>query len=622
MSNEPPTAGREQRPAARRNVRAAMSLAWSSYPLGVVGALTAALISGLMPVAATLLLRSVIDAVAAGQPIASAIVPGVGLALVGVVGVIASTATEYLGGQLRRRLQVVTTEQLFTAVASWPGLARFETPAYFDRLRLGQRAGSNTPHQLVVSGIVGVQGAVSVAGFTVTLLVINPIIAGFVLLAAAPAIPVNLALSREQAQVDWSNSPVERRVQMTSSLLADAPAAKEIRLFGIARFLQRRLLADLTLSLGSEAAVQLRSVRRNTILGLLGSAVSATAIVWAVVEAGRGQLSVGDLTAMVVALTSVEPAAATTVRQVANVHRFLLTFEHYITVTSEPSDLPIAAEPHSAGSLKRGIEFRGVWFRYDPSLPWALRDLNMTLPAGESTGLVGLNGSGKSTIVKLLCRFYDPQQGQIVWDGNDLRDIDPIELRTHMTAVFQDFVSYELTLAENIAVGDLSALANPERITRAADTAGLSDLASSLPRGQDTLLSRALTLGADPDDAQTGTTLSGGQWQRVAIARAAVRSGRDLMILDEPTAGLDPRAEHEVVAELKRQRTGGTSLVISHRMGTIRDLDTVVVIDHGHVSETGTHSTLMRAAGKYAQLFQMQAQDYIDRNERPEGCAG
>jgi ATP-binding cassette subfamily B protein len=232
--------------------------------------------------------------------------------------------------------------------------------------------------------------------------------------------------------------------------------------------------------------------------------------------------------------------------------------------------------------------------------------LNLTIPCGQTVALVGHNGGGKSTLVKLLCRFYDPTRGQILWDGVDIRDVSPIDLRARMGAVFQDFVEYELSVEENIAVGDLAAAAEPGRIDAAARDAGIHEKIESMPRGYRTMLSRAFV----DEEAETGVDLSGGQWQRIALARAFLRHDRDLMILDEPSAGLDPQAEHQVHTRLRMLRASRTSLIISHRLGAVRDADRIVVLADGAVAEEGTHAELMAAGGQYAELFEHQAAGY------------
>jgi ATP-binding cassette subfamily B protein len=299
----------------------------------------------------------------------------------------------------------------------------------------------------------------------------------------------------------------------------------------------------------------------------------------------------------------------------------MLLFGHYLAVVGSEPDLPVPARPRDLPALRGGIELRDVWFRYSDEHPWVLRGVNLVIPHGAAVALVGRNGSGKSTLVKLLCRFYDPTRGEIRWDGTDIRDVPVDELRARIGAVFQDYMCYDFSAEDNIAVGDLTAMGEGDRIALAARRAGVHDTVTALPRGYQTLLTRAFSSQSDKEDPQTGVVLSGGQWQRLALARAFLRDKRDLMILDEPSAGLDAEAEHDVHTRLREIRSGRTSLLISHRLGAVRDADLIIVLADGGVGEQGSHAELLAAEGVYARLFTLQAVGYrgdpVPTGDRP-----
>jgi ATP-binding cassette subfamily B protein len=244
--------------------------------------------------------------------------------------------------------------------------------------------------------------------------------------------------------------------------------------------------------------------------------------------------------------------------------------------------------------------FEDVGFRYPNAERWAVRHLSFTLHAGEVLALVGENGAGKTTLVKLLARLYDPDEGRILLDGVDLREYDIDQLRAHIGVIFQDFVRYHLSAAENIAVGQIDAREDRQRIVEAARRSLADGVISGLPDGYDQVLGKRFKKGID---------LSGGEWQKVAIARAYMRDA-DLLILDEPTAALDARAEFEVFQRFKELSAGKTAVLISHRFSTVRMADRILVLEAGQIEEVGSHEQLLAAGHRYAELFELQAAGY------------
>ncbi|GAA2846476.1 hypothetical protein GCM10020220_039870 [Nonomuraea rubra] len=442
------------------------------------------------------------------------------------------------------------------------------------------------------------------------MLVISPAMALIVLGAAVPALVAQLKLSRRRTTMMWEIGPAERRQLFYGTLLSTIEAAKEIRLFDLGGFLRRRLMTELAATQASKRRMDRRELSAEGVLALLSAVVAGGGLVWAIAAARTGTLTVGDVSMFTVAVVAVQGALDTLVNGIAMTHHNLRLFGHYVAVVRAEPDLAVPADAAPLPPLRRGIELRDVWFRYSDDHPWVLRGVDLFIPYGAAVALVGLNGAGKSTLVKLLCRFYDPSRGEILWDGTDLRDVRPEALRERISGVFQDHMAYDFSARDNIGVGDPAALGDLGRIRAAARRAGVDELLSGLPRGYDTLLTRMFAGEQDREDPSTGVVLSGGQWQRTALARAFLRDGRDLMILDEPSAGLDPEAEADVHARMREHRAGQTSLLISHRLNTVRDADLIVVLKDGVVAERGGHDDLMAVDGAYARLFRLQARGY------------
>ncbi|RAS66039.1 ATP-binding cassette subfamily B protein [Lentzea atacamensis] len=588
----------------------AFGLTRTASPAGTPVYVVLCLLGGVVPLAAAWCTKILLDGLAADGGWATLVPWAVALAVTGLVSGLLPVATEYLKQRLDRAVAVLTMDRLYQAMGRLTGLARMEDPRFRDKLQLAQQTGRSGPGQLVDDGLGAVQAAVTAGGFLGTLVVLNAGMAVIVLLAAVPALIAHLRLSRARAEVLWSITPAERREVFYAELLSSLDAAKELRLLGLGDLFRRRMLVELTAAHAVVEGQDRRDARVRGLLAGLTALVSAAGLVWSVWLAAAGSLSIGDVAMFVAAVAGVQSASQSLVHNLASAHHSVLLFHHYREIESQPADLPVAAVPQPVPPLRHGIELRNVWFRYADDQPWVLCGVNLTIPHGSAFALVGLNGAGKSTIVKLLCRFYDPCRGAILWDGVDLRSFSPEDLRAHIGAVFQDYMRYDLSAAENIGVGDVSSMDDRGRAVAAAQRAGAHDAVTALPRGYDTLLSRMFFDEADREDPETGVLLSGGQWQRLALARAFLRDRRDLMILDEPSSGLDAQAEHEVHSSLRRHREGATSVLISHRLGTIRDAGVIAVLTGGQISELGTHDELLALGGDYARLFRLQASGY------------
>ncbi|MEV0135810.1 ABC transporter ATP-binding protein [Dactylosporangium sp. NPDC050688] len=590
-------------------VGAALALAWRARPALLAGYVAARLLAGALPAVAAWLTKVAIDRVVAGGA-SEAVLPVAGaLAAAGLLAALGPPVMRYTQAELGRAVAVVAKDRLYAAVGRFTLLRTLEDPAFRDRLRLAEQAGNGGPGQVVDSVLGVAQSVVTLAGMAGALVVVSPWLAAGLVAAAVPALVAELRLSRRRAALTYTLSPAERRELFYSDLLTDLSAAKEIRLFGAGPLLRHRMLAELRTVNAGHRRLDRTELGSQVGLAALSALLAGAAVIWTLVAAAGGSLSAGDVGAVILAVAGVQAALSGGVQYLALAHHAGLLFDHYRELLATPPDA--TAAPGSAPrDEERGIVLDDVWFRYGDDQPWVLQGVTAAIPPGSAVALVGENGSGKSTLVKLLCRFYDPTRGAIRWDGTDLRDLPADELRRRIAAVFQDFMSYELTAAENIALGDTDGRTaldtDPARLADPARQAGIHDTLLDLPGGYDTLLSRTFVDYDRPD----GVLLSGGQWQRLALARALLRGRRDLLILDEPSSGLDAEAEHRIHRAITAHRAGRTSVLISHRLNTVRDADRILVLAGGRITETGTHDELMAAGGRYAGLFRLQASGY------------
>jgi ATP-binding cassette subfamily B protein len=609
---KPTLAGRRGRPGGLAGALATMiAMSWRAHRGAFCGMLALAAVAGLAPIASAWLLRAILDDLAADHGHGQLLRLALALGVAGAATAVLPGISQYLSAQSSRAVTRDATSRLFTAVTRLSGLATLEDPAFQDTLRFAQQAGASGPGQVLTGGISIVQSAITLAGFLIALVVLSPALAAIVTAAAVPAVFLQRGMARREASVMRGITHAQRRQLFFANLLSGLTAAKEIRLFGLGPFFHTRMLDELTEVQRASTQVDRRVLGVEATLALISAAVAAGGLLWAVSAAAAGRLSIGDLTMLVAALATVGATLGNMISSAAFTYQALLMFESYREVVSAPPDLPTPGRPTPAGPLRRGIEVDDVWFRYGPDKPWVLRGVSCRIPCGQAIALVGQNGAGKSTLVKLLCRFYDPVRGRILWDGTDLREMDPAELRDRLSVVFQDYMTYELSAAENIAVGDLGRASSPGLLHAAAGQAGIHDALAGLPKGYQTLLTRTYFDRADKENPETGVLLSGGQLQRVALARAYLRGGRDLMIMDEPSSGLDAEAEHDLHRQLRLHRRDQTTVLISHRLNTIRDADEIVVLSGGVITERGSHDDLMALSGTYAKLFTLQARGYV-----------
>ncbi|GAA2002975.1 ABC transporter ATP-binding protein [Catenulispora subtropica] len=591
-----------------RTARSALALSWQAAPLASALELAVTVAMGLVPAAAAWTGKLLFDELARGRAMDTG--RATWLVVAGALLTCALVALTQCGGQLARRVQRAVAlraqDRLYRAVNAFPGVGHFEDPAFQDRLRLAEQGAQSAPRDINTLLTEVARNTVVIIGYLGTLLAIWPPMALTLLVTAVPALLAQRALAARRARTTEETMEGQRRRFFFQQLLTDATMAKEVRLFGLGELFHGRLLAAARESADAELAVEGHGSRVQSALALLSASVAAAGTIVVVRGVAAGHVSLGDLTLFTAAVLGVQSALSSIIGQAAQAGRTLRLFRSFLEVVHAEPDLVSGTAPVAA--LRDGIVFEDVWFRYHDNAPWVLQGVTVTIPAGRSVGLVGLNGAGKSTLVKLLCRFYEPERGRILWDGTDVRELSITQLRRRIGATFQDFCRYDVTAAENIGVGDVAHLDDRAAIRRAAAAAGIDATLAGLRDGYDTLLSRIFF----DADRERGLALSGGQWQRVAVARSLIRRDADLLILDEPSSGLDAEAEHQIHRALAEYRRGRTSLLISHRLSALRDADVIVVLEQGRVVEQGTHDELLGTDSQYARLFMIQAAGYRD----------
>jgi ATP-binding cassette, subfamily B, bacterial len=588
----------------------ALALSWRASPGLAVVSLLAALVQGAVPAGLTWLTKLLLDGVADPSVGMAQQLPTVlSLGLLGALTALTPHGSMYLAARMQRSIGLVMQGELYGAVNRIDGIAAFESPRFLDRLSLAQQAAVTAPAQLSAAIFGLLQNFVAGAGFLVVLIAINPWIVAVALLAAFPSLLVQLAAGRREASMMWRMSPRVRRQFFYQMLMTEPQAAKEVRLFGLGSFLAHRMQEETRQVHQAEDKVDRGILYSNAPIALLGALVATGGLVWIIGGTTGGTQSVGDVAAFVGAVGGLQMSVGAAVTIAVRCQAALLMFAHYDEITDSKTGPARVVEPRPIRKLATEIEFRDVSFRYEGTDSWALRHVSFTIPAGSSIALVGENGAGKSTLVKLICRLYEPTMGAILWDGVDVREFSVTELRDRLSVVFQDYVAYELSASENIGLGDLARMDDQDAIVTAANEADVHSVLERLPLGYETMLSRTFFQGID--DEFSGVNLSGGQWQRIAIARAMFRTDRDLLVLDEPSAGLDANAEEAMHKRLADYLGHMTSILITHRLGAVRDANSIMVLDEGSVLEWGTHDELIAANGKYAQLFTTQAARYV-----------
>lgn len=495
-------------------------------------------------------------------------------------------------------------------------LQHFEDSGFYDRL---ERARRQTVGRIsLLNQLFGLaQDAVTILTLAITLLAFSPLLFALLLVSVLPAFLSETHYAALGYSLMYQWTPERRKLDYYRYVASSDRTAKELKLFGLSPFLVNRYreLAD-----GFYEANRRLAIRRSVVgsaLSLISAAGYYAAYGVIVVRTVQGVLSVGDLTLLAGTFARCRDLIERMLRATTELYDQALYLDDlFLFLQMRPRIAPPAAPRRVPRPIREGFELQGVWFRYPaaegngapaPSeqAGWVLRDVSMHIRPAERLALVGENGAGKTSLIKLLLRLYEPTRGTILLDGHPLGDYDSEALRDEVGVIFQDFVRYDMRVDENIAVGRIAALEGDAdgvrgRVKRAAERSRAVEVVDQLPNGYETMLGRRFEGGVD---------LSGGQWQKVALGRAYMRDAQ-VLILDEPTAALDARAEFAVFQRFSELTAGRIAILISHRFSTVRMADRIVVLEGGEVVEEGNHDALLARKGRYAELFNLQAAGY------------
>lgn len=491
-------------------------------------------------------------------------------------------------------------------------LSFFEDAEFYDKLTRARREASSRPVALLSESFALVQNVITLLGYAVMLAHFSAWIVLGLLLATLPATLSEMRYSKIAFRIRNWRSPESRKLLYLEHVLANDEHVKEVKLFGIGPHLLDRYRSLAEAFFEEDKQLAIRRALLTHAFSLIGTfAFYATYAVLAV-AAALSRITLGNLTLYVVSLRQGQQSFQSVLSGIGNLYEHNLYMSNlfsYIELAeaneraqAERAASAVAPPPAGiAAESERGLRFENVGFHYPGKEHWALRHIDLTIAPGDSIALVGENGAGKTTFVKLLAGLYQPTEGRIVLDGRDLSTWDPERLRRRFGVLFQDFNKYQLKLRENVGLGSVSHLADEARIERAVERGGASELLQTLPGGLDAPLGHWF---------EKGSELSGGQWQKVALARAFMREEADMLVLDEPTAALDAASEHAVFERFRELAKGRTTIVISHRFPTVRMAKNIIVLEHGQIVEQGSHEQLLIKDGKYAQMFKLQAQGY------------
>ncbi|SEE31990.1 ABC transporter ATP-binding protein [Pseudomonas coleopterorum] len=588
--------------------RRALQLVWATSPGLLLGLVIATLAAGILPALAASLGQRIVDAVVSAMQLhqqtgAAPLWPVLRYVLL-EAGVLALLAAAQRGLSVQQALLRVQLGQkvntLILEKAQTLSLMQFEDSEFYDKLVRVRREASTRPLALVSKSLGLVQNLISLVSFGVLLVHFSPWALVILVIGALPVFFAEAHFSGDAFRLFSRRAPETRRQNYIETLLSHEGYIKEVKLFGFAPLLLQRYRDTFIKLYAEDRRLTLRRDGWGFMLGLLGTTAFYLAYGWIVIDTVNGHITLGQMTMYLVLFKQGQSAVSSSLTAIGGLYEdglYLADLYDYLAypVQATQGDLTQGVKPGD------GLRCEGLGFRYPGANRATLQGIDLHLMPGKSLALVGENGSGKTTLIKLLTRLYRPDEGRILLDGSDLQDWQEEALRQRIGVIFQDFIRYQFSVGENLGVGDTRAFDDPQRWREAAVQGTAEPFIERLEHGYATQLGRWFAGGQE---------LSGGQWQKLALSRAYMRRDADILILDEPTAALDASAEAAVFEHFREYAKGRMTLLISHRFSSVRNADHIVVLEQGRVLERGNHEQLMAQAGRYAELFDLQARGY------------
>jgi ATP-binding cassette subfamily B protein len=600
----PPPNHWQERIAALKNLPGVMKLIWQAAPKIVASSLSLRFLVALTPLGILWVARRIIDAVNARNVNHASAVPHLWSLLwmefgLAAGGLMLARAIDYYDARLADQFAHNISLKVMQQAAALD-LAYFEDPNFYDKL---ERARVQATDRVIILTSMGslFQRSISLVSLAGAVIWYSPWLFGLMFVCVLPIFAGESHFAFLGYSLAHEQTPVRRELDYLRVLGSSRESAKEIKMFALAEHLVSRYRALSKQIIQSNRMLTRRKLKWGALLAILSACGYYGAYAYLVFQTLDGRFTIGTLTMLAGAIAGANGELQTVFSLFSSITEQSLFMTDLLLFLRQRPRMGSGMEGRPAPRpIREGIEFRGISFRYPGSDRLILRNVNFRIGMGERVALVGENGQGKTTLVKLMTRLYDPTDGAIFLDGVDLRDYRLDELRREIGVIFQDFFRYDMAVRDNIGVGRVEFVRNDKALWEAAKRSQAEEMIASLPGKLEQMLGRRFEGGVD---------LSGGQWQRLALARAYLRDAQ-MLILDEPSASLDAAAEAEVFKEFTELTQGRIALLISHRFSTVRIADRIVVLTDGQISEEGTHDTLVATNGLYARLFAMQAANY------------